>query len=107
MPASSGIVIAVILKAIGAIFGTLMSFAFVPVFTFRAIAIRAGVSFPSGFIFADAVRGWAQLPASQFNEVVGGTLAGLFSWVVFGAAIRLFQSATWANVPWPWLSKKK
>jgi hypothetical protein len=100
MPAT-GIEIATILKALGAFGGAIMSFAFVPAFTIRTIAIRFGISAPSGYIMADSAVGWLRLPDNiEHPSLVGGFLAGIFSWFVLSAIVRLAQTISWENLPW-------
>ncbi len=105
MPAT-GIEIATILKALGAFAGAIMSFAFVPAFTIRTIAIRFGISAPSGYMLADPTVIWLRLPANiEHPSLVGGFLAGIFSWFVLSAIVRLAQTVSWDNIPWPFKKK--
>lgn len=94
----SGIDQATILKALSGLVGTVLSFALFWPKTWADTASRVVVSPVSGFFFADAVRELLNLANTLANTVAGGTLAGLFSWVLFGAVWRLIQSITWENV---------
>ena len=102
---TSGTGIVMALKGAGAAAGSIMSFALVPPKSIREGVSRVVVSFPSGYIFADAVRELLRLAATIENIIAGGTLAGLLSWVVFGAVIRLAQTISWGNIPWPFKKK--
>ena len=94
------------LKAGGAVAGAVMSFAFAPAFTIRTVAIRLGISAPSGYVLADSTVSWLHLPPDiEHPTLVGGFLAGIFSWFILSAVVRLVQTATWSNIPW--IFKKK
>ena len=94
----SGIDQTMIFKALSGLVGTILSFALMWPKTWQDTSSRIVVSPISGFFFADSVREMLNLADTVANMWAGGTLAGLFSWVLFGAAWRLIQSITWENV---------